>query len=182
MPPGGVPWSDKLVTGETLWGSIPPASAPYGCFMTLNRIRRPTPKRDVAHRWTEKLAKFSWTPISDVFLNRYSSLQPPIKHGEAMFIIHLLQHKWDDASPYPSFRTVAKKMGVSHEAARNYARSLESKGYLTRVITLGETNRFNLKPLFHALELAQAEASVDEAKKAIAASTPRKGTKVFVSN
>jgi DNA-binding MarR family transcriptional regulator len=48
-----------------------------------------------------------------------------------------------------------KKMGVSSTAVRNHARSLEAKGYLRREMQVGSTNRFDLSPLFKALERLQ---------------------------
>jgi hypothetical protein len=108
--------------------------------------------RDVAARWTPEIAKLGWTPIAIFFLDNYHRLTPPLKYSEAMFVIHLMRYKWDNAAPFPSFRTIATKMDVSAEAARSYARSLEKKGYLARENQIGETNRFHLNKLFKALE------------------------------
>jgi hypothetical protein len=108
--------------------------------------------RDISARWTPKIAKLGWTPISVFFLDNYSRLTPPLRYSEAMFVIHLMRHKWDSNAPYPSFGTLAKRMDVSAEAARSYARSLEKKGYLWREGKIGETNRFHLDKLFAALE------------------------------
>ena len=115
--------------------------------------------RDVATRWTPALSR-NWTPISDFFLDNYHRLSPPIKYQEAMLIIHLMRHKWDAAAPHPGFPTLAKRMGISPQAARLHARSLETNGYLSREMRVGETNRFHLNKLFAALErLMQADAS-----------------------
>jgi hypothetical protein len=108
--------------------------------------------RAVSSRWTPRLAKVGWTPISDFFLDNYHRLNPPIKHAEAMFVVHLMRHKWDTKAPYPGFKMVAKKMGISAEAVRMMARRLESKGYLFREMQVGATNRFHLDKLFLALE------------------------------
>ena len=69
-----------------------------------------------------------------------------------MFIIQLVLHKWDDKMPYPGFKTLAKRMLIGDTQARNLARSLGTKNYLKRNMRVGQTNRFDLSPLFLALE------------------------------
>src|SRR5262245_41570447 len=85
-----------------------------------------------------------WTPVSDFFLDHYAQLEPPITNAEAMLVIHLIRHKWDNAPPFPGFTTLARKMGISTTAARGHARSLETKGYLVRHMRVGTTNKFDL--------------------------------------
>jgi DNA-binding IclR family transcriptional regulator len=98
------------------------------------------------------LTKNGWTPVSDDFLRYYGELYPQISTGEAMFIIQLLSYKWDEKMPRPGFKTIARRMGISDNQARTYARSLEKNGYLVRVKRVGQTNRFDLTPMFAALE------------------------------
>ena len=31
------------------------------------------------------------------FLRTYAALRPPLTHGEALFILHLMTFKWDEA-------------------------------------------------------------------------------------
>jgi hypothetical protein len=31
-----------------------------------------------------------------------ASLRPPLNHGEALFVLHLMTFKWEEALPYPS--------------------------------------------------------------------------------
>lgn len=118
----------------------------------FRRIEQETAGRDIADRWTSELIQSGFTAISNVFLESYSSLRPRITHGEAMFIVHLMQHKWDKAAPFPSVGTISKRMGISETAARSLARSLEKKGYLHRQVQPGRSNRYHLKGLFTALE------------------------------
>lgn len=106
--------------------------------------------RQVADRWTPRLADAGWTPISDVFLANYHRLK--ISHSEAMVIIHLMSFKWDQSAPFPSVGTIARRMGISPPAVRSHFRSLGKKGLLTREKT-GSTNRFHLNALFQALEV-----------------------------
>ena len=69
-----------------------------------------------------------------------------------MLIIHLMRHKWDSKMPFPGSKLLAKRMGISATAVRGHARSLERKGYLKRIKRTGTTNKFDLSPLFRALE------------------------------
>lgn len=118
--------------------------------------KKAQPSRQVSNRWTEALTKQGWTPVADFFLDHYARLDPPITNAEAMLVIHLIRHKWDDAPPFPGFTTLAKRMGISTTAARAHARSLEGKGYLIRQMRVGTTNKFDLTKLFTALEKMQA--------------------------
>lgn len=68
-----------------------------------------------------------------------------------MFIVHLMQHKWGEAAPYPAYKTIAKRMGVSDKTARRLAKSLEDKKYLVREVRQANTNRFHLSNLMAAL-------------------------------
>ena len=49
-------------------------------------------------------------------------------------------------------KRIAERMAVSEVSVRGYARSLEGKKYLMRVMRVGRTNHFRLRPLFDALE------------------------------
>jgi Helix-turn-helix domain len=63
--------------------------------------------------------------------------------GEAMFVLHLMQFKWDDAAPFPGYKRIAAQMGISHKMARTHAKSLETKKLLRR--------EMRVSPLFDAL-------------------------------
>src|SRR5687768_16361090 len=109
------------------------------------------PKRRMADRWTPNLAMGGCAPIAMYLLENYHRLN--ITTAEAMFIIHLMSFKWDEKHPRPGFKKVAKRMGMSMVAVRNHARSLErGKKLLVREMRVGRPNRFNLTPLFTALE------------------------------
>ena len=110
-------------------------------------------RRSVATRWSPKLAEGGWVPVSEYFLDHYHELKPyHLTHGEAMFVIHLIRHKWDERAPYPAYGSLAKKMGVSAKTARRHAQSLEQKGYLRREARTAQPNMFYLEGLFGALE------------------------------
>jgi len=76
--------------------------------------------RDVGSRWTPRLAKAGWTPIVDHFLDNYRKLG--ISNVEALFLVHLLRFKWTSRMPFPGFKKIAAKMGITPTAARGHAR------------------------------------------------------------
>ena len=95
-------------------------------------------------------------PVVNYFLEHYHELEPyDLTHNEAMFVIHLMQYKWDNKPPRPAYKTLAKLMGVSEKTVRRYAQSLEQKKYLRRKIRTAQPNEFYLDPLFRALEQHQ---------------------------
>jgi hypothetical protein len=85
------------------------------------------------------------------FLQIYSTLKPSLTSGEALFVIQLMSFKWSEKAPFPGYGTIAKRMGLSDKAVRRHAAALENKGYLRRIARVGDTNRFDLSPLFDAL-------------------------------
>jgi len=109
----------------------------------------------VEQRWTPGIAKEGWTPIADLFLSRYTRLG--VSSSEAMVIIHLVSHKWDEELPFPSARRLSERMGMTETAVRNHIRSLEKKQLLRRQRRDGKANLFDLSPLFQKLELTNGE-------------------------
>ena len=117
-------------------------------------------EKSIADRWTKSLAKDGFVPVVNYFLDHYHELKPyDLTHGEAMFVIHLMRYKWDKESPYPAFKTLAELMGVSDKQTRRYAQRLETKNLLRREFQKGSPNKFDLKPLFRALEKHREENS-----------------------
>ena len=109
-------------------------------------------KYPFAKQWDAELEEDGHARISTFFLENYHRLKPySLTHGEAMFVVHLMQHKWGEASPYPGYKTIAKRMGVSDKTARRLARSLEDKKYLIREVREAKTNIFHLTKLMSAL-------------------------------
>ena len=103
-------------------------------------------------RWAPALKKDGHVQVSTFFLENYHRLKPyDLTHGEAMFVIHLMQHKWGADAPFPSYRTLAQRMGVSVKTARRFAVSLQNKKYLHREFRIGATNLFYLDKLIAAL-------------------------------
>ncbi len=124
--------------------------------------------RSVAARWTPRLGN-AWCGISSFFLANYCRLRPHegargLNSSEAMVIIHLMDHKWDARAPFPTVSTLATRMGISTRAVRETIRNLETSGYLRRVpMSNGGPNRYQLEPLFSALERLMDEDVAKEA-------------------
>lgn len=128
---------------------------------------QPPKKYTFERKWTPKLKSAGFVSISTFFLENYHRLKPyDLTYGEAMFIIHLMQHKWDEGAPFPAYKTIASRMHVSVKSARRYAASIEKKGYLKRRVRIGETNRFDLKGLMLALDKLKDQQDAASKKKA----------------
>jgi hypothetical protein len=109
--------------------------------------------RSFAARWKhDELFAKGFVPVPVHFLELYAQLKPfPLTAGEAMFILHVMQFKWGDEAPFPGYKRIAAQMGISHKMARTHAKSLETKRLLRREMRVAQTNRFDLTPLFDAL-------------------------------
>jgi DNA-binding MarR family transcriptional regulator len=86
-----------------------------------------------------------------------------------MFVVHLMRYKWGEEAPFPGYKTLARQMGISDKMARRHAKSLETKGFLRREIRRADTNRFDLGPLFRALEQRLDELNAKRAARLKAA-------------
>jgi DNA-binding MarR family transcriptional regulator len=124
---------------------------------------RPERKFTIEKAWTPALAKTKYVAVVRGFLHYYSTLKPfELTTGEAMFIVHLMDFKWGAAAPFPKYKTLAVRMGVSEKQVRRLAKSLEDKGYVVREARGGRrSNRFNLSTLFAALE-ARVESEANQ--------------------
>ena len=114
---------------------------------------RPKTPRTYADRWKHpELLQSGYVVVPTDFLRYYGQLKPHgLTHGEALFVIHLMEFKWDQAAPFPSYATLARQVGVTAKMARRYAQGLQRKGCLRRVVRTGNTNLFDLTPLFDKL-------------------------------
>lgn len=109
--------------------------------------------RDILSRWGGRpaLLREGFVAVPTTFLKYYSKLVPQLTPTEALFILELVVYKWDQRAPFPSYKSLADRMGVSETYARKLARGLQAKGYLTREARTGTTNRFDLGPFFERL-------------------------------
>jgi DNA-binding MarR family transcriptional regulator len=111
-------------------------------------------QRDLATRWGGKPVLFEngFLAVPNTFLRYVGKLNPPLNPAEILFILELMTFKWGERAPFPGYKTLADRMGISQPYARKLARSLEDKNYLKRRIRRGQTNRFFLTGLFDELE------------------------------
>jgi hypothetical protein len=139
------------------------------------RTPKPQPARDVVTRWggDPRIRSEGFVTVPVRFLMYHAALKPyRLEAVEAFFIVHLMAYKWDDAAPFPSMTTIARRMGVSVNYARTIARNLEGKGFLSRIQRVGTSNAFDLTPLFTKL----ADHVTKAAKPTARSSRPRKQT------
>ncbi len=107
----------------------------------------------VSAKWSPLLADGGHVPIVTDFLKHYHELEPEsLNYREAMFVIHLMGFKWTEENPHPGYKKLAKQMGVSDKTTRRLARKICKKGLLKIILREANTNEFDLKPLFEALE------------------------------
>jgi hypothetical protein len=108
-------------------------------------------KWTAAERWGGQDGIFSvgFLVVPMKFLSHYAALG--LSCNEAMFVLQLMTFKWNARSPYPTYATLAQRMGVSEKMARRYAKSLEKKGLLRRLFQRRAANRFDLSTLFQAV-------------------------------
>lgn len=125
------------------------------------------PDRSHAARWGGHAELFDagYVPTPTSFLKNYSRMgTASLTTAEAMFVLQLMVHKWDRKAPFPSYATIAKRMGISAAYARRLARNLKIKGLLRRAVRVGTTNRFDLGPLFEKLaQIVQVNSRKEEA-------------------
>lgn len=124
------------------------------------------PTRSAAARWggNQELFNDGFVVVPHRFLHHYASLNPALTSGEALFVLHLMTFKWDRELPYPTYKTLAQRMGITDKMARRYAQALDRKGYLRRHYQTKAANRFDLTGLFEALSKTplRSDASASE--------------------
>ena len=110
-------------------------------------------RHSIVDRWggDESVLSEGFVAVPRAFLRLAGTLRPSLTPAETLFVIQLMSWKWDERAPFPGYSTVAARMGVSVPYARKIARSLESKKLLRRQARRGQTNRFDLTPLFKKL-------------------------------
>jgi len=105
----------------------------------------------LAVRWGSfQLFDEGFVGIPAALLTRYAKLG--LSTGEFVFVLELMVFKWDEQAPFPSYNTLAQRMGITTEMTRRHAKSLETKGMLKRLRRVGQSNAFDLLPLTHTLK------------------------------
>ena len=107
-------------------------------------------KYSIVARWggDETILAEGFLPVPHVFLRFAKEILTPV---ETLFVIQLMSWKWDASAPFPDYGAIAERMGVSVPYTRKIARSLEGKNLLKRQVRRGQTNLFDLTPLFKRL-------------------------------
>ncbi len=124
--------------------------------------------RDVITRWGghQILATEGHVPVVALFLKLSGNLKPyPLTPAESLFVLQLMVHKWDAKHPFPAYKTIATRMGVSVAYARTIGRTLERKGYLRRILRTGQTVKFDLNRLFQALATEATDYLAQKARR-----------------
>ena len=110
----------------------------------------------ISKRLSPTLAEDGFAAVPRVFLEQYHTFD--LSSSEAMLVIHLLNYKWTEKRPFPKVATIAERMGMTETAVRSHARSLEKKHLLKRIARAGQSNEFDLEPLFRRLEFLLAKS------------------------
>ena len=132
---------------------------------TLNVNQAAQIDRSVIARWKhEELFNSGFVNVPTQFLELYTKLQPPLTSGEALFVIQLMSFKWGKAAPFPGYKRLGERMGLSTKALQRNAAALEHKNYLRRIVRKGSSNKFDLTPLFDALLSAHKKQEAAKAK------------------
>lgn len=123
--------------------------------LPAGEIRR---KRTARARWGNHDELFSdgFMVVPNKFFRAYATLRPQLTHGEVLFVLQLMTFKWDEAAPYPSYKTLSNLMGVNEKTVQRYAQSLCRKKYLFRLFQPKGPNRFDLTKLLAALANARS--------------------------
>ena len=108
----------------------------------VNRVTN----HSLAARWGSlRLFDEGFVGVPASLVTRYAKLG--LSAGEFVFVLELMVFKWNEQAPFPSYHTLAHRMGVTTEMTRRHAKSLESKGMLKRLRRTGQSNVFDLLPL-----------------------------------
>lgn len=131
--------------------------------------KKSTKLQKLAIRWGghSVILENGFTAVPRSFLKYAAELKPfSLGPAEMSFVLNLMYFKWDARAPFPSYKTLADRMGISVQYARDIARKLERKGFLTRTVRRGLPNQFDLQPLFDALARhVEAEMAAGREKK-----------------
>lgn len=128
-----------------------PSDAQHVADPGQSREPKAVRRGNIATRWggDPAILDRGYVGVPTLFLERHASLKPyALNPAEALFVICLMAHKWDERAPYPSYRRLAQWMGKTPSYMRKIARQLEIKGMLQRRARIGATNEFDLSPLF----------------------------------
>lgn len=104
-----------------------------------------------ARYWSPELAAAGSIPVARAFLLAYPRLQ--LTTAEALLVITLIGFKRGKDFASPSLGQLAERLGVEPRTVRGWARKLEKRGLLKRILRRSghgreQTNLWDLSPLF----------------------------------
>jgi hypothetical protein len=121
------------------------------------------PQYRLAAKFGDPILDGGHTAIPNLLLEHYTTLGITLQ--QMLFIIHIIQFKWDPRDPYPGMQTIARRMGMSVRQMQRYEHELISKGRL--VVTARHsadgkqlTNEYNFAGLMErVLTIRQSQAA-----------------------
>jgi hypothetical protein len=125
-------------------------SSPRQASRSVSDAGKPATNHSLAVRWGSlQLFDEGFVGVPAALVTRYAKLG--LSTGEFVFVLELMVFKWNEQAPFPSYHTLAQRMGVTTEMTRRHAKSLEAKGMLKRLRRTGQSNVFDLLPLTNTL-------------------------------
>ncbi len=124
---------------------------PKPALQVIQPVQEAASQRDIVTRWggDPAIMASGYVAVPLEFLKHYAKRTPYcLSQAEAIFVIQVMAFKWDAKAPFPGYKTIAARMGVSPQYARKLARALEGKGLLRRITRVGSSNAYDLRPLF----------------------------------
>jgi hypothetical protein len=100
----------------------------------------------------EKVALVVSIPAMRSFLRLYADIG--LSPTEAMFVLHLMDHRQDTDQPMFKAELLAARMQISVPQLKRYIRNLEQKGIRTQYIHAKYSHVFDLTGLFKRIEEA----------------------------
>ena len=105
-------------------------------------------------RFGDAVLEDGFTTVPNLVLKHFAGLG--ITHSEMLFTVCVWQYWWSDKDPYPGLQTIADRLGISWRQAHRYAKSLESKGFLTITHRLNDsggqtTSEYDFSQLLEAV-------------------------------
>jgi len=85
-------------------------------------------KYGITSIWGDQILDNGFTISPNLILDNYTKLG--ITPTEMMFIIHVTQHKWSPANPYPGLLTISSKLGIELRQVKRIVASIKNKGFM----------------------------------------------------
>lgn len=102
----------------------------------------------------DAVMRAGFMPTPHLFLRHYAQLG--LGHGEAMFVLQLMEINWDLAAPPKTVNEIAQRMGVNARTVRRYSEVVADLGLVTLYDQYDDSgaqveNGYDLSPLFARL-------------------------------